>query len=325
MRKRWKQLAVATLLSFLLLAPTAAHAETIPETRAASVLFQQFETVAYTRSDLLYRYVVHDSSEVDSEEDLALPFLELLGGLKVLGPKAETDLKRSYGVVLGGAKDSGARDVAQPTGLGMIGSHNCYIGILQRDAKPNLGADFSRAFHITIDGRPVWTWTTPRSTEETKTHTFYAAQVAGAYLVIANNRQDLRRVARALASAPNAKSEAIHVFGWKNFSAHPFWVYRQIRRRRVSSPDAAGLRGLSSDVVALTFFADVEKRESFLQVLSSDTTMKTAPKVIPDRGNDRLQPRGGGVWQAAIPLSKDEAGFDDLFRIFYRFGFSVLL
>ncbi len=79
----------------------------------------------------------------------------------------------------------------------------------------------------------------------------------------------------------------------------------------------------SPDVIALMFFADVDQRESFLRVLSSDTSMKTIPRVLPDSVPNKLQPQGEGFWQASLPLSKDEIDNETMFQLFYSLGFGV--
>ena len=213
----------------------------------------------------------------------------------------------------------------QPTGLGEIHSHTCYIGIPKDGAKPTVEAEFRYAAHISIDGMRAWTWTIPQTEEETKPTTFYAAQVAGSYLLLANTRQELQHAAKALTSAASAKPAPMSFFGWKTFSTHEYWMYRLFRGRRVIGADAAGMQDLPPEVVAITFFADLGKRESFLQVLSSDKTMKIAPKIFPGPATYVLQPQGAGAWQASIALSKDEAAFDALFGLFYRFGFGAIL
>src|SRR5271154_7432756 len=115
--------AAVALVAFPLLGYLTCHAETKPETRAASVLFKQFETVAYARTDFLSSLDAHDfNKDVDSLSDLRLPFLELIGGLRALGSKTEKDVEKSYSAVLAGAKD-----FVGPEGLGMVSSRTCYI------------------------------------------------------------------------------------------------------------------------------------------------------------------------------------------------------
>lgn len=75
------------------------------ERRAASVLLGQFETVAYTNTDLLASFETHSPDDVDATSELGLPVLELIGRLKAFGPNVSTDVAKSYSAVLAGAKN----------------------------------------------------------------------------------------------------------------------------------------------------------------------------------------------------------------------------
>lgn len=296
------------------------YTETNPEHRAALVLLKQFETVAYTRTAFLSSSDTLSPNEVDSAADLRLPFLELIGALKVLGPDASRDLETSYSAVLVGAKD-----FVGPKGLGAVTSRKCYVGILEGGAQPNVEPDFRQASHESIGGRQVWTWSTGPSEGASKPNEFYAAQISNSYFLMTNNREDFQEAANALASVQAFKPTLIGVPGWETFSKYGYWAHRSIHRNGAISSAAAGIHDLTPDLMTLTFFADVDRKESFLRVFSSDKSTETAPKVLPQSELKRLQPLGGGVWQAAIPLSKDEAGFDLLFEVFFRFGFGAAL
>jgi hypothetical protein len=313
--------AAVALIAFHLFGPLTGHAETGPKTRAASVLFKRFETVAYARTDFLSNLDIRNFGEdVDSLGDLRFPFIELIGGLHGLGPNAGRDVGKGYSAFLAGAKD-----FAGPEGLGMVSSRTCYIGMVEGGAQPDIEPDFRQASYESIDGRQVWTWSMPPYEGYPRPTKFYAAQIAGSYFVMTNNREDFQEAVNALTSAENSESASISAPGWETFSAHKYWVYRLFRRSGVVNSDAAGIRDLTPDVIALTFFADVDKRESFLRVLSSDKSVKTAPKIFRAAELNHFQPLEPGIWQATIPLSKDEAGFDALFEVFYRFGFGVAL
>jgi hypothetical protein len=329
MKYRRRRLAVVALIPLCLFGNLAGHAQTSSETRAVSVLFKHFETVAYTRTDFLSSLDALDTKNVDSEEALKLPFGELIAGLKALEPNTASDLAKSYSAVLAGAQDFGKEPNGRE-GFGMASSRKCYVGILEGGAQPNVELNFRKAFYESIDGKQVWTWSKPDSGEGSKLSKYYAAQVAGSYFVMANNRQDFQELANALISADTSKPPSISASGWNTFSAYHYWAYRLIRRSGVVSSDGDAIdpdviRGLRPDVNALAFFVDVDKRESFIQVFSSDTSMKTVPKILPNSELSRLQPQGAGIWQATIPLSKDEAGFAALIKIFYSFGFGVAL
>ena len=328
--RRTKFVAVVFIV-FTSLGHLSANAEADLETRAASALFDRFETVVYTRTDFLVRSDGRDASYVDSENMLRVPYLELITGLKALGPNTASDLEKSYRTVLVGAKDFATsvliagKEFAEPDGPGMISFRKCYLGVLESGAQPKLEQDFRQASYESIEGRKVWIWLVPSAGKDSRPIKFYAAQIAGSYFVIANNLQDFKEVANALTSTESSTSTPISVPGWKIFSSHKYWVYRSIRWSGATSASVTGLQDLTRDVIALTFFADIDRREAFILVFSSDRSMRKVPTVLPEAELYRLQPKEAGIWQATIPLSKDEEGSNTLFRVFYHFGFAIAL
>ena len=321
MTKRRRLLVAVALLAFPLPGYLVGHAETKPETRAASVLFKHFETVAYARTDLLSRLDAYDlNKDVDSLANLRLPFLELIGGLRFLGSNAERNVEKSYSAFLVGAKD-----FEGPEGLGAVSSHKCYVGMLEGSAQPDIEPDFRQASYESIDGRQVWTWSIPAYEGHPRPTKFYAAQIASSYFVMTNNREDFREAVHALASAESSQTTSMGVSDWESLSAHNYWVYRLIRRSGVVSSEATGIEDLTPDMISLAFSADIDKRTGLVRILSSDKSMKAIPKVFRASELNHFQSLEPGIWRETISLSKDEAGFDALFEVFYRFGFGVAL
>src|SRR5271170_3574346 len=275
----WRRLfAAVAFIALQLPGCLTVHAEAGPETRAASVLFKQYETVVYTNASLLSDLNARDfTKDVDSLANLKLPFIELLGGLKALGPNTEKDVEKSYSAFLVGAKN-----FVGPEGLGMFHSRTCYIGVLEGATQSALEPDFRKASYEFIGGRRVWIWSISPDEGYSKPTKFYAAQIAGLYFVMTNNREDFEEAANALTVAENSKPASISVSGLETFRTHKYWAYRLIRRSGIINSDTAGIRNPTPEVVALTFFADVDQRESFIQVISPDKAMKTIPKVVPE-------------------------------------------
>ena len=197
--------------------------------------------------------------------------------------------------------------------------------MLTSGSQPDIEHDFDRAAKTSVDGRQVWMW--PVAPVKEDQARMYAAQVSGSYFVMANNLRDFRQAVEGLTSIESLTPAAIGVLGWKAFGTHEYWAYRMFRRNgNTESEMASGVGSVSQDVVAFAFFADLDKRESFIQVFSSDATMKTEPKAfLPKSESDRLQPLGHGIWQARIPLSEDEVKNDSLFRVFYLLGFGLFV
>jgi hypothetical protein len=319
MTKRLLQLTGTASIAFtLFFAHPRCHAQTGTEVRAASVLFKQFEVVAYTKTAFLSSSEPHGVADVDSESHLRLPFLALLGSLRYLGKTTETGIEESYSSVV-----VGAREFISPQGLGMVNSSTCYIGILRSGAQPNIASYFRQATYESIEGRQVWTWSVPPYEGYPKPTTFYAAQIEDSYFVLSNNLQDFQAVTTSLTASEHATAAFMGVPGWNAFSTQDYWLYRSIRRSGAVDPNAAGTSLLAPDVSAIIFFADAGKRQGTVRVLSSDTTMKTKPNVLPDSELSRLQPQGAGVWQASLPLGADEPSFDTMFHLFYFLGYGV--
>jgi len=308
--------ALIALAAVTVIGPQIGHGQTDLETHAASALFGEYETVAYAKTGFLFGPGAMDH--------LRAPFVALLGGLNSLGPNAVNDLANSYGSILVGAKDFGAADVLESKyGLGAISSHRCYIGVLGPKTLLGLDRDFRKATLESIDGRQVWTWKSTPS-EESQSIRYYAAKVTNSFLVVANNREDFRMMAKTLSSA-DSQSAGTRVSGWTLLSRYDYWAYRALRRGPGVDQEVAGIKELPQDVFAITFFADVGKREAFIQVSSSDKSMTTKPKVLPSTELNLLHPLRPGIWEATIPLSKDEAAFDALFQVFHFLGFGAVL
>ncbi len=325
MNSRRMGIASVVLIAFGQIVGLPGHAQAAPDVRATSALFKQFETVAYTKSDILTTF--EPRGQIDSATDLRLPFVELIAALEALGPRVESDIEKRYSAILVGAKDFGGPVGIGPgpDGLGMVNSRKCYIAIIEGGAQPNLEADFDKASEESIGGVEVWTWSVPQYEGSKRATEFYAAQVGGSYFVMANSRQEFLDATTTLATPVSSTSSSIHLPGWETVSTHDYWIYRIFRRSEVRSAEAAGTRNLAGDVTALTFFANPATREGFVRVLSDDTSTKNAPNLFHKTDLNRFQSIGNGVWQQEMPLTKDEAGVDALFELFYRFGFGVAL
>lgn len=308
------------LIALFMFGLVTGRAQTDSEKRAAAVLFDRFETVAYARTDLSKDSTPNGQSYGDSEDNLKLPFLELIGAIRTLGPIAARDLKSRYSSVLVGAKD-----FVLPAGIGAMESRKCYIGILEDGAQTDDELDFRGVDSETIEGRQAWIWTVPSGDEESAPNTYFAARLEGPYLLVTNNRQDFEEVAKALTSVESSKPVSTTVFSWETLGAHQYWVCRSFRRTGVISPEASGIAHLGPSVTAIAFLADVDRRQGYIRVLTSDSSMKTVPKVLPDAELNLLQPDGPGTWRATIHLTKDASGYKTLFQIFYSFGFGAIL
>ena len=316
MTHRLRPFAPIVLILFCSLGALTANAQTEAETRTAALLFKQYESVVYTRTDFLSNFDpdAQGSNNFANEAVMRFPFLDLLGSMQFLAPAALSDLAKSYSAVLVGAKD-----FTGPNGIGMGNSRKCYIGILNAGPQPNLEPDFRQAASESIAGRHVWTWSLRLNEGDYTPTKFYAAQIGNSYFVMTNSPEDFQQAASALTATDSSTPAAVNVFGWNSFSTHKYWAYRAFGR----SGDT-GSPSQMSDVVALALFADLEKSQWFIRVHSSDKTMKTKPKVLRPSELNQLQPQGAGIWQAKLPTTNDGT-HNPMFGVFALLGFGLAL
>jgi hypothetical protein len=313
---------IATVVIIILtsLAHLPADAEETAETRMASALLAQFETVAYTTTGILSSSSSSLATHVDSEDYLRVPFLEFIDGLNVMGPAKVDEFKKDYGALI-----VGAGNFIPPDGIGAIHSGKCYIGVPLGGAHSDMEASLSNAPRETVAGRQAWVWSLPASEENPQQRTFYAAQLPGSYFLMCNNRPDFEIVAKSLPSATASIPSQINVLGWETFSGFNYWMYRSVRRTGGGNSSLSGLVPLTPDVTSLAFFADIDKRQGFIRVFSLEPQMKIAPRVLPESKRQLFNRDTSGVWRAEIPLAKDEESFDSLFYVFTAFGFGAVI
>jgi hypothetical protein len=301
---------------------SAAYSQSDAELRASAVLFHQFETVAHTNADFLLHAAVQDATYIKNENELRFPFFHLLASLNVLGPNATNDILKAYSSFF-----SGAKDFAMPEGLGMVSSTTCIIGVTQDNHAPYLDSDlngFARKSDP-LDGQAVWTWSIPNGEGSTKSTTYYAAQIADVYFVMATDRKELEEAAHALSQSNNAPASRPRVFDWKTFSTHKYWIYRSIRREGVKDPMAAAIKGLAPDIMAEVFYTDIDKPEGVLRIQSSNQNSQSAPNIFAKLLQYSPDPQNPGVWQAKFSFSSNDPGYDPLFYVSALFGFGMAL
>lgn len=179
---------------------------------------------------------------------------------------------------------------------------------------------FRRASLESIGGRQVWSWSISPTEGSSEPRRFYAAQIGDSYLLLTNNRDDFLEMVNILTSE-TFRQIPIGISGWDTFSTYGYWMYRSLRKGVGIDPGTASMTDLTPDVTALFFCADVGTRKGLIRVFSADESMKTVPKIRPAPQLGRLKPQGTGIWQATIPLSKDEAASEALFHVFNDLGF----
>lgn len=325
MTARWMHCLAVTVVVLYSFGYLRAEPEAASRARAAGVLFQQFETVAYSSTDVLSRIdnpglsVPNNGPNLSLPLALRLPFVQLIGGLRSLGHNAMPELLKNYSGVLAGAKG-----FTPPDGIGMFSSQDCYIGILRPNGHSIIDSDVSASRYESIDGNRVWTWSAPPYEGYPQPTTFYITEIEHAYLVMANNLDAFRETLREL-SIGNTK-ERTKVGNWE---APPnddkYWVYRSIRSSEAThSADPTGAVRQTA-TVTLRFALDAETMTGHVEADSLDEDFKTNLNRLPASEVLHYEPKGTGIWQAAIPLSKDPATTTALYTVFSLFGFGVVL
>ncbi|MBV9180918.1 MAG: hypothetical protein JO356_06365, partial [Acidobacteria bacterium] len=199
MTMQQSRFAVIALVAFGALWGHSCPAELTPrQTRAASVLFRQFETVVYTKGRFLLHLDAQQTNENDAETNLWVPFLELIAGLRALGPSTANDVLANYDAVL-----LGAAEFRSPAGLGAVSSQKCYIAVTEHGSHHNLAAQFRGAQDEAIEGREVWTWSIPPYEGHPQSTKFYAAQISSTYFMVTNNQRDFHDALSALTFTEN--------------------------------------------------------------------------------------------------------------------------
>jgi hypothetical protein len=194
---------------------------TTREATGASALFENFESVFYSATELLTSAAPSTLPEKDRRA-LSAPFAQLSSALKALGGDAEADFMRSSEGILVGAKD-----FAPPKHLGSVQSRFCYVLILRNHNIPKVGQYFRSAPISVVKEAPVWNWPSKPSEGNPTPSPLYLAQAGQSYIVITNELSELGPMLDDLKSLGESKSALPSVREWQYLSPHSFWGYRR--------------------------------------------------------------------------------------------------
>jgi hypothetical protein len=317
-RTKWASEIALMLVAFLLSGCTRNAVSSTEQQRAASVLFDQYETVFYARSDLLSGSGGYRQLSQPGANALRVPFANLLQGLDPLDKQVSADMLGNADAALVGAKNFRSPS-GPPPSLGGVQSSFCYIIVQKKRNSFDLGKVASNSSVISSFGGSVWKWSAPPSEGHPQPYTFYAAQVAGTYLLISNNVEDLGAISRKLSvtsGAPNLEG----IRDWETLSQHEVWGYRHYRHTE-ENKTAAGTSEVTPEAQALSFFADPKRKTGVLRLFSS--TAGTAKKMNATGTIPPFKAAGSGVWQTTIPLTGDQKMSEQMFAAMSWFGFGV--
>ena len=324
---------ILILSASLLLHPSPALAGTPEESRAASALFGEFESVLRAKGDLLATVssssgtVAYDGLSRTGAAALSAPFSFLMEGLDLIGKPASADIfGGSDAVVLG------FKDFRPPHGLGVIHLQFCYVLVLRKGSSLEVRNYFHQKAPSSVAGSPEWEWVAPLDEGQTQPITFHAVQLGHSYVIVSSDIGELRIIAGKLTSSDESVRTLNGIRDWKVFSSHEYWGYRRNLRGGPIAKDATQMSETLPGAETLIFWVEPKENTGRLQVIDPTLNEGAAAKV-----NDRLardpsvafpgfKSVGGGRWEITVPLSA-EGGRTSL-RMFYVmswFGFVVYI
>ena len=321
MTRRSKSVVQALMVS-LTYGCSRSSAQANFERQASELLLQRFETVVSARTNVLTRLDFDHPEQDFGRKYLGVPFVYLMGGLKLIGPNTLHVVEAGSSTVL-----TGSKDFVAPERNGMVSSRMCYIAILGSEAAPNITREFSKVKVESIDARTVWTWSASPQQGFTTEVRFYAAVVAGSFFVLANDRDDFRETADTLARGAkgNARVNAVMDRDLASVRANPYWAYRGIRRTEGADAAASGLTRLPASAVRLRLFTKFDDGKLFFDVVVTDDGSGSAPpKGLPSSELMSFQRAGSGVWQATIPLTTSQTT-NALFQVMGFLGYGLVM
>lgn len=313
-----------TIASFALLLPawTWAKSEKRGDTRAASALFDRFETVVYSQIGLVTASGIEGSTK--HARSLRRPFVLLRAGLDSLGSQTASQiLETADGVFVG------AKDFRPPAGLGGARSQFCYVVIRKKYRHQSLRSYFQHNPIASVDGAPIWSWSAmigEFGEDDRRPSSLYASQTKEGYLLISNNIEELQAVAEKLGSPHDESGNLAAIRHWRFVRPHDTWGYRRFPDQgfvdRLAHPK---MPFLTPGTEALMFVVDWKKGIFSLRILlrSSDNT-ESISKL---NGSGALPPLIAlepGTWQVSFPVGGTEEQITDrLHLIFGLLGFAA--
>jgi hypothetical protein len=294
------------------------------ESRVASALFTQFESVVHEEPSLLSSSGGYNHLSEHEAGNLRFPFAYLKGALETADIRSYSDLLSNSDAVLVGAKE-----FRPPIGLGAVRSKRCYVAIL----KDRSAFDFHRYFHqdtlLPVAGPPVWSWSAALSEfgeNDSKSSSLFGAQVGNSYVLVSNDLQELQTLAALLGSDHENLQALNSVRTWASIRQYDIWGYRRYSHTDVADKMAAGMADVGPGAEALAFFLDSRKNVIALRLFvkppsdQGTVTMMNSRATLPP-----LKPLGDGEWETTIALTGDEESFERTFIVVGLFGFPVYL
>jgi hypothetical protein len=306
----------------LLLSSTCFGVASADEPTIAPVLEAQFETVLYSRSDLLSKSHEADGITNQKPANLLLPFVFLQVALNSTRTTAFSDLMgSSEGVFVG------ARDFRAPEGIGPVYSVRCYVVVLRHTNRFEFGKYMGVSSASATD-KGEWRWSAKLGEfgeRAPKLSSLYGIQVGRRYVLVSNDPASVRIVAQQLASTKKDTVTPAESADCDIVAKHAIWGCRRYREPKTEDRMAAGMQNIPKDAKTIAFFVDSEEELVTVRLFGDLSPGEdTDSQLDLGSGLSHLK-RAGNAWELTFPLSGDQKAFDRTFIVAGLFGFAVYL
>lgn len=314
---KWSSRIVIGWFAFLSLGCTTSASSASHVSRAATVLFKEFETVFDAKADFVSGTGAYERLPEPETEILRMPFAPLIGGLNELSKRGAVDALSSADAVLVGAKDFSAPD--GPTFLGSVHSRFCFVIVPGSRSRFDLD-EWMGKLRAVIQVEPaIWKWTTRPFEGHAAPPQFYAAVTGRGYLLVANDLAVLKAVSAGLA-VERAAGTISGIHDWEILRLSKIWGYRRYRHNETDKM-AAGTVDVTPETEALAFFIEPAHRIGVLRLYSAtdQPAKKWGMRVLP-----QFQSIATATWESTIPVTDAQAP-ERTFALMALFGFGVFL
>ena len=299
---------VRQLLLTILLAsnPAISQDSSQAEKVAVNVLRDRFETVAYTRTELLTafdkreRRVDNWRSLYDYPLALRLPFVPLAGALRSLDLNSLLSLSTDYTAFVSGARNFKPPDEE----VGFATFESCNVGVSPN--RPSVvNSIFGSVPTVTSSGWKFWEWTANRPPQIS----FYATYVDPHYLIICDRIEDAVILRQELSSPAETKA------GNSPNRYYSYWISRKNTNAEI----------LRTSVQNMTLLGDVEGHRGRFRVELADS--KRSADLTGLLLGSRLDYRrvGVGIWESELALEQSPASVNVTYELLALFGYTLNL
>ncbi|HYL92337.1 MAG TPA: hypothetical protein VEW69_04195 [Alphaproteobacteria bacterium] len=328
-----KNKLVMVLAVMLMSVSGGAQTHTTDTSRAVAAL-GEFETIFYSKANLVFNSPVDPRIQGSGIDLLRLPFIYLWEGL---GQQSSDFLREVQGSSR--AVVVGASDFRRPAGLGMVRSRRCYIILLKDGSSFDLKKYFREMPSAFAMGEPIRTWSAALAEfgeEDLRPSSFYATQFGHSYIVVSNDVKELQAVARKL-GPKDKEAQAVDLSpDLALLTGYEYWGYRRYQLTNAIDEQAGETADIKLGTDALVFHADRVKKNAVLRFVGAPESVQhtaaniNAKNVLPTFRQFEL-----GIWESNMslsestpgdrnmPQSKSRQSFDFMAAVFDLFGFGV--